>query len=58
MTQNVVKYTNLGIKLTVLIRQIDLGVSKVFDKYNFFQKLPKTETTKFPLYFWAHSFVF
>ena len=41
----------MGIKWTVSIRQIDLGVSKVFDKHNFFQKLPKTETPKFPLYF-------
>ena len=48
----------MGIKWTVSIRQIDLRVSKVLDKYNFFQKMPKTETTKFSLYFLANSFVF
>ena len=50
-------YVNMGIKRTVLIRQIDLGGLKTSDRNKINQKIEKTKIPIFPLYFCWHSFV-
>ena len=51
------KYANMGIKRTVLIRQIDLWGSEPLESKKMKQKMQKTEMSIFPMYFWAKSFV-
>ena len=51
------KYVNMGIKRTVLIRRIDLWGSEPLESKKIKQKMQKTEMSIFPLYFWANSFV-
>ena len=47
----------MGIKRTVLIRQIDVLGIKPLESKKMKQKMQKTEMSFFPMYFWANSFV-
>ena len=51
------KVWHMGIKRTVLIRQIDLWVIEPLESKKMKQKMQKTEMSIFPMYFWANSFV-
>ena len=57
MTWNVIKYANMGIKWTVSIWQIDIGVLKVFDKNNV-RNICQNRTNKIFLVFFGKIFVF
>ena len=57
MTQNVIKYANMGIKRTMLIRQIDLCGSEPLASKKMMQKMQKTEMSIINMYFWVNSFV-
>ena len=46
----------MGIKRTVLIRQIDLWGSEPLESKKKMKKMQKTEMSNFPLYFWPNSF--
>ena len=48
----------MGIKRTVLIRQIDLWTGKPFPRNEIRQKMQKTKIRTFPFVFLANSFVF
>ena len=48
----------MGIKRTVLIRQIDLWTGKTFSKKRNKNKMQKTKIRTFPFVFLANSFVF
>ena len=56
MTKNVINYVDMGIKRTVLIRQISLGILISLKRNNFFQEMQKSKISTFPLYFSANSF--
>ena len=47
----------MGIKRTVLIRQIDLWGSEPLESHKKMKKMQKTEMSIFPLYFWTNAFV-
>ena len=47
----------MGIKRTVLIRQIVLWCSEPLVSKKMKQKVQKTEMSIFPLYFWKNAFV-
>ena len=47
----------MGIKRTVLIRQIVLWCSEPLVSKKMKQKMQKTEMSIFPLYFWTNAFV-
>ena len=49
-------YVNMGIKRTVLIRQISPGLLTFLNRNIFFRKMEKTKITIFPLYFSPNSF--
>ena len=51
------KYDNMGIKGTVLIRLIKLQALKSVARSKIKRKKHNTEIAKFPLYFWGHSFI-
>ena len=51
MTLILIKYGNMGIKRTVLIRQIDLWGSEPLESKKIKQKMQITEMSIFPLYF-------
>ena len=57
MTWDVIKYGNMGIKRSVLIRQSDLSCRKALDKNKIWSKIQKTKNKIFPLYFWPKCFV-
>ena len=54
---NVTKYSNIGIKRTVLIRHFDIRLQKSILTQFFKQNFQKTENQIFSLYFGTNSFV-
>ena len=48
----------MGIKRTVLIRQIDLWTGKPFPRNEIRHKMQKTKIRTFPFVFLANSFIF
>ena len=51
------KYGNMGIKRSVLIRKSDLKDLESFDRNKISEKFQKTKILTFSLYFGAKSFV-
>ena len=57
MTKSVIKYSNMGIKRTVLIRKNDLWTGKPFPRNEIRHKMQKTKIRTFPFVFLGNSFV-